>query len=82
MAVSKSEFLNRLSKKELKEIQALEIIIDAKLVADYDGNSVFIVIPNYPHFKVEREIKRRYHQAGWKIIFDIDQIGGSSIELS
>ena len=82
MAINKAELSKSFNNQQKKEIDALEAMIDGRLMADYAGSPMNIAIKGLPHAKVQQEIRRRYRQAGWQIKFESDQRDGEWIELS
>lgn len=81
MAVSKQDAVSKLTREQVREVDALEVTIDLEINTRYDGSDLWIST-NWPHAKVQKAIKDRYEAAGWKVEFHSDQRDGSSIKLS
>ena len=69
MTVKKSDLVARLDRKWDKEIRKLEALINKKLLKEFTGHPVVIEVKYMPHEHVQKELERRYHEAGWKLSF-------------
>jgi len=82
MAIKKSDLSKTFTEKQRMEIERFEKIIDDTLREEFADDRVIVTLKGYPDGKVEKELVRRYREAGWKIQFHSEQMGGNWVELA
>jgi hypothetical protein len=82
MAITKAEVTQTLTKEQLREVKTLEQSFDKALKDNYDNEPLFIDLERLPDDKIQKELKRRYKEAGWRTKFESDQREGSYIVIS